>query len=103
MESALNIAIGVLTLGVLLCILEALWRIVRAAETLVGFERGKHPGIDRRVETAQWEVEISEKVKELLAKKKLSAVSPDLVREQAIDELKRKGITPPHSWQWEVN
>lgn len=103
MESALNIAIGVLTLGVLLCILEVLWRIARAAETLLGFERSKYPGIDGRIEITRWEVELSQKVKELLAGRKFIAVSPDLLRKHAINELKRKGVSPPHNWQWEVN
>jgi hypothetical protein len=103
MESALNIAIGVLTLGVLLCILDALWRIAQAAHTLVQYERSKHPGIDEQIAHAGWKLELSEKVKEMLAKKKFIAVAPDVLREQAMDELKRKGVTQPRNWQWEVN
>ena len=103
MESALNIAIGVLTLGVLLCILDALWRIAQAIHKLVQYERSKNPGIDDRIAHAGWKLELSEKVKDILAKKKFIAVSPELVREKVIDELKRKGLTPPHNWQWEVN
>jgi len=103
MESALNIAIGVLTLGVLLCILDALWRIAQAAHTLVQYERRKYPGIDEQVAHAGWKLELSEKVKDILAKKKFIAVSPDVLREQAMDELKQKGTTPSRKWQWEVN
>jgi hypothetical protein len=103
MESAINIAIGVLTLGVLLCILDALWRIAQAAQTLVQYERRKHPGIDEQIAHAGWKLELSEKVKDILAKKKFIAVSPDVLREQAMEELKRKGVNPPPGWQWEVN
>jgi hypothetical protein len=103
MESALNIAIGVLTLGVLLCILDALWRIAQAVHTLAQYERNKHPGIDELIAPSGWKLELSEKVKDLLAKKKFIAVAPDVLREQALDELKRKGVAPPRKWSWEVN
>lgn len=103
MESALNIALGVLTLGVLLCILDALWRIAQAVHTLAQYERNKHPGIDELIAPTGWKLELSEKVKDILARKKFIAVSPELVRKQAVDELKRKGSSPPHKWQWEVN
>ena len=103
MESALSIAIGVLTLGVLLCILDALWRIAQAAHTLVQYERRKYPGIDEQVAHAGWRLELSQKVKDMLAKKKFIAVSPELLREQAMEELKSKEATPPRKWSWEVN
>jgi len=103
MESVLNIAIGVLTLGVLLCILDALWRIAQAIHKLVQYERSKHPGIDDQLAHAGWRLEISEKVKDMLAKKKFIAVAPDVLREQAMEELKRKGATPTRKWSWEVN
>jgi hypothetical protein len=103
MESALNIAIGVLTFGVLLFILDALWRIAQGVHKLVQYKRSKNPGIDDQVAHAGWRLEISEKVKEMLAKKKFIAVAPDVLREQAMEELKRKGVTPTRKWQWEVN
>jgi len=103
MESALNIALGVLTLGVLLCILDALWRIAQAVHKLVQYERNKHPGIDELIAPSGWKLELSEKVKDLLAKKKFIAVAPNVLHEQVMDELKRKGSSPPHKWQWEVN
>ncbi len=103
MESAINIAIGVLTLGVLFCILDALWRIAQTVHKLVQYERSKNPGIDDQVAHAGWRLELSEKVKDMLAKKKFIAVAPDVLREQAMEELKRKGATPTRKWSWEVN
>jgi len=102
-ELAICIVFIAFNLTVVICVLEALFRMVRALETLVSFERNKHPDLDRKAETAKWEIELSDKVKELLAKKKFIAVSPDLIREKAIAELKREGIIPPKNWQWEAN
>jgi len=90
-------------LGVLLCILDALWRIAQAVHKLAQYEHSKHPGIDDQVAHTRWRLELGKKVKEILAKKKFIAVAPDVLCEQAMDELKRKGSSPPRKWQWEVN
>lgn len=102
-EAILSIVIVSVNLVIVICILEALFRTARAVEALVRYEKTKHPGIDQKTEVAQWEITLSQRVKELLAKKKFVAVAPNLIREKAIMELKHEGLIPPQNWGYDLN